>query len=176
LEPVVCPLVHAAHSRLRTALPGGEEVKGKTAAAASRTGHKPERALRRWALTKRHVRLDESAEPGSIRSLVGTAFKQAAADDLGLERPALPFGGDPSGGSAVKTFNFLALHARINQHRNLPSAAADLWHGLALAVGREVPELLLELVGGEWAQPVPGEDLVCRHRDRRLQGDASVFV
>ena len=93
-----------------------------------------------------------------------------------LECTVLPFGRDPSGGSRVKPFDFLPPDARINQHRNAPSAAADLRHRLTLVVGGEVPELLLELLGGEWAQPVPGKDLVYRHRDRRLQGDATVFV
>ena len=176
MEPLVGPFVHAARSGLRVPLAKGEEVQNQPAVPASRTEHEAEWALRWRTLTKRDIRLDETTEPGSICSLVVAPFKQAAADALGLECPALPFGRDPSGGPRVKTFDLLPPDARINQHRNAPSAAANLRHSLALAVGGQVPELLLELLGGEGAQPVPGKDLVCRHRDRRFQGDAAVFV
>lgn len=91
------PLVHAARSGLRMPLAKGEEVQNQPAVPASRTEHEAEWALRWRTLTKRDIRLDETTEPGSICSLVVAPFKQAAADALGLECPALPFGRDPSG-------------------------------------------------------------------------------
>ena len=97
MEALVGPLVNAARSRLRMPLAKGEEVQDQLAVPASRTEHEPEGALRWWTTTKRDICLDESTEPGSICSLVVAPLKQAAADALGLECPALPFGRDPSG-------------------------------------------------------------------------------
>lgn len=117
--------------------------------------------------------------PGSLVLIVAqvlAALKLPERHSFCLELPPLALRREAGGRSRVESLDLVPPNVGINLQRDPCRAAARCRHELPLAVGGEIPEVLLELVRSQRTRAVFDVELTDRLGDRRLQGNAAVLV